>query len=214
MSNLINVCIDPGHGGKGVPGAVSRQYGYQEKEIALDISLKVRDFLLYATKENDTYILNEYCPQGHKALLDVLMTRIDDTDISLKDRCKKANSAKSKFFISIHCNSCTSVDPNGVETWCYETSKGSKALATNIQKAIMDHVKGYSLEINGKSQLIKSRGVKATTVYYTLRHTSMPSVVVECGFMSNPQEVRLMYENEQYRVALAKGIAIGILKSL
>lgn len=210
----INICIDPGHGGK-QPGAVSNKYGYQEKIIALDVSRKVRDYLLYATKEEGKIILNEHCSTKIKPLFDILMTRDDDTDISLSDRCNKANNAKSKFFVSIHCNSCNSEDPNGIETWCYDSSKSeSKKLATNIQNSLMENVKGYSLTIKGKKQSIKSRGVKATTVYYTLRHTTMPSVVVECGFMSNPEEVKLMYENEQYRLALAKGIAQGILDSL
>ena len=210
----INICIDPGHGGN-QPGAVSKKYNYKEKDIVLDISFKVRDYLSYATKEGDHYILNDYCPYSHIPLVDVTMTRIKDVDISLKDRCSIANKVKSKFFVSIHCNSCNSEDPNGIETWCYDSpTSESKKLATNIQNALMEQVKSYSLNIKDKKQPIRSRGVKATTVYYTLRHTSMPSVVVECGFMSNPEEVKLMYENEQYRIALAKGITLGILKSL
>ena len=214
MASKINICIDPGHGGI-QPGAVSSRYGYKEKDIVLDISLKVRDYLVYATKENNEYVLNDFCPEDHNPLVDVLMTRTTDKDVSLSDRCKLANNAKSKFFISIHCNSCNSEDPNGVETWCYDSSKPEpKNLANNIQRSIMNRVKDYKLNIKGKDQSIKSRGVKVTTVYYTLRHTTMPSIVVECGFMSNPQEVSLMYNSEDYRIALAKGIAEGILKSL
>lgn len=214
MSKLNIICIDPGHGR--TPGAVSSKYGYKEKDIVLDISLKVRDYLFYASKnEVGDFIINDYCPEHHSPLVDVLMTRTQDIDVSLKDRCVLANKEKSKFFISIHCNSCNSEDPNGIETWCYDSPKpDSKSLATNIQNSLMNKVKGFSLNIKGKDQPIKSRGVKVTTAYYTLRHTSMPSIVVECGFMSNPQEVSLMYNSENYRVALAKGIAEGILKSL
>ena len=214
MKNLKIICIDPGHGG--TPGAVSKKYGYKEKDIVLDISLKVRDYLLYASKnEEGDYIINDYCPEHHSPLVDVLMTRVNDIDVSLKERCSFANKNKAFFFISIHCNSCNSEDPYGIETWCYDSPKpDSKALANNIQNSMMEKVSSFSLNIKGRDYFIKSRGVKITTAYYTLRHTSMPSIVVECGFMSNPQEVRLMYENESYRIALAKGISLGILKSL
>jgi N-acetylmuramoyl-L-alanine amidase len=210
----MNICLDSGHGGI-QPGAVSSKYGYKEKDIVLDIALKVRDYLLYATKDGDNIVLNDHCPSDHKPLVDVIMTRETDKDVSLSDRCKIANNAKSRFFISIHCNSCNSEDPNGIETWCYESKNPEpKLLATNIQTSIMEMVKPYCLNIKGKDQAIRSRGVKQTTVYYTLRHTTMPSIVVECGFMSNPQEVSLMYNSEDYRIALSKGIAEGILKSL
>lgn len=214
MASKINICIDPGHGGI-QPGAVSSKYGYKEKDIVLDISHRVRDYLLYATKDGDKIILNDHCLSDHKPLVDVIMTRETDKDVSLSDRCKIANNAKSRFFISIHCNSCNSEDPNGIETWCYESKKPEpKMLATNIQTSMMEMVKPYRLNIKGKDQAIKSRGVKQTTVYYTLRHTTMPSIVVECGFMSNPQEVSLMYNSEDYRISIAKGISIGILKSI
>lgn len=212
-SKIVNICIDPGHGGI-QPGAVSKTFGYLEKDIALDISIKVRDYLLYATKEGDNYIINDHCPSS-SSLVEVSMTRTTDVDISLANRCAFANSKGSKFFVSIHCNSCTSEEPNGIETWCYDSKKSkSKTLATNIQNSIMERVKDFRLDINNEDQPIKSRGVKSTTAYYTLRHTTMPSVVVECGFMSNPQEVYLLYNSDKYRIAIAKGIAEGILKSL
>ena len=153
MSNIINICLDPGHGGS-QPGAVSSKYGYREKDIVLDISLKVRDYLLYATKSETGWEINDYCQQ-HSNLIEVLMTRVDDSSVSLKDRCVKANKAKSKLFVSIHCNSCTSEDPTGIETWCYDsaTSK-SRLLATNIQNALMNRVKPFSLNIKGKDQPI------------------------------------------------------------
>ena len=78
----------------------------------------------------------------------------------------------------------------------------------------MASVAGYTVSIKGKDQPIKSRGVKETTIYYTLKNTDAPSVVVECGFMSNPAEVYLMYNSEPYRIAIAKGIVLGILKSI
>lgn len=211
MSNKNIICIDAGHGGV-QPGAVNGTLGYMEKTIALDISLKVRDYLLYAYKDSsNNLIIEDVCNHPHEPLVDVLMTRKGDVDVSLKDRCLLANKEKATFFISIHCNSCKTSGPSGIETWHYTTSQDKpKQLADNIQKSMMEMVKPFS--ING--QPIKSRGVKSNNTYYTLRHTIMPSIVVECGFMSNNDEVKLMYENESYRIALAKGITKGILLSL
>lgn len=210
MIKLANICIDPGHGGV-MSGAVSHSFGYKEKDITLDISLKVRDYLLYASKEGDKYIIHDFCDKSNTPLVDVVMTRTGDTNISLKERCVLANKAKSTFFISIHCNSHKTSEPNGIETWYYSSSSPiPKKLAENIQNNMMENVKGYKVE----NHPIKSRGVKSTTTYYTLKHTVMPSIVVECGFMSNDEEVKLLYENEAYRVAIAKGIAKGILESL
>lgn len=210
MIKLANICIDPGHGGF-MSGAVNSTLGYKEKDIALDISLKVRDFLLYASKEDGQYIIHDYCERANTPLVDVIMTRTGDTDISLKERCALANKAKSTFFISIHCNSHKTPEPNGIETWYYSSSNAvPKKLAENIQKNMMENVKDYQVE----NHPIKSRGVKSTTTYYTLKHTVMPSIVVECGFMSNTDEVKLLYSNETYRIAIAKGIAKGILESL
>ena len=159
MASKMNICIDPGHGK--TPGAVSSKYGYKEKDIVLDISLKVRDYLVYATKENNEYVLNDFCPEDHNPLVDVLMTRTMDKDVSLSDRCKIANNAKSKFFISIHCNSCNSEDPNGVETWCYDSSKPEpKNLANNIQSSIMNRVKDYKLNIKGKNRPEQKRNAQ------------------------------------------------------
>ena len=209
MSEYL-VCIDPGHGGRQV-GAVSKEFGYQEKVIALDISLKVRDLLLYSDLEGSKLVFREYCQEGNRKNIDVLLTRTTDEDVSLADRCKKANKAKASIFVSIHCNSCNSTSPSGIETWCFDSPKSeSRPLAQSIQTCLMGEVSGYTLN----KKPIKSRGVKATTAYYTIRHTSMPSVVVECGFMSNPDEVDLMYNNEVYRESLAKGIVKGILTFL
>lgn len=180
------VCIDPGHGGE-QPGAVSPKYGYKEKDIVLDISLKVKSLL----------------ESKHK----VIMTRISDKNVALSERCKLANRNKADIFVSIHCNSCTSSIPSGIETWCYDSEKSrSRALAKFIQDSLMKEVRDFL--VNGNP--IKSRGVKATTAYYTIRHTAMPSVVVECGFMSNPSEVGLLYSREDYREHIALGIANGV----
>ncbi len=110
---MINICIDPGHGGAGHPGAVNGRF--QEKVAALSISLKLRDRL----KENG---------------FSVIMTRDTDIDVSLKSRCKIANDSGANAFISVHLNSCHSDEPHGAETWkWHKTRPFSKALADAVQ---------------------------------------------------------------------------------
>lgn len=203
------ICLDFGHGGS-EPGAVSKKYGYKEKDIVLKIGKLVAGYLNSAIKDNNSFILSGVDAKANTGVASVILTRDCDKDICLAERCKIANKEKADVFVSIHCNSCYSDSPNGIETWYYDSPKSSsKKLASCIQKALMDSVSSFTL--GADQQPIKSRGIKGSTVYYTLRHTVMPSVVVECGFMSSPIEVSLMNNDSTYRDALARGIALGIL---
>lgn len=81
VENLL-IAVDPGHGGKD-PGALIE--GYKEKDINLNVALKLRDIL---TKNG----------------IDVIMTRDKDKTVDLQQRCDIANKAHANYFISIHCN--------------------------------------------------------------------------------------------------------------
>ena len=215
MTKNVNVCLDSGHGGK-QPGAVSSTFGYKEKDIALDITMMVSAYLLYATpdKLSGGWILNDVCPADVKPPVNVILTRASDVDVTLSRRCVIANENKATCFVSIHCNSCNSETANGIETWYYKTgSKQSKMFAQEVQSCLLSETKGFLVkEKDGTSHAPKDRGVRSNTLYYTLRHTTMPSLVVECGFMSHDGEVQLMMTQE-YQNALARGIARGILNT-
>ena len=178
--NAPLIGIDPGHGGKDHPGACNRKK--READAALDISLRVQTLL-----------------EGGG--LRVLMTRVSDCDVSLKDRCDAANRARAAAFIAIHLNAAKSKAAYGAETWRYDTSNPvSIKLAENIQKSLIDETGA------------RDRGVKINHTFYTLRHTVMPSVVVECGFISNDDEAEKLWDNE-YRDRVALGIARGVLET-
>jgi N-acetylmuramoyl-L-alanine amidase len=174
------ICIDPGHGGGGHPGACNRKK--READAALDISLRVRTLL-------------------EDGGLRVLMTRVRDSDVCLKDRCDAANKANAAAFIAIHLNAAKSKAAYGAETWRYDTSNPvSIKLAGSIQKSLINETGA------------RDRGVKVNRTFYTLRHTVMPSVVVECGFISNDDEAEKLWDDD-YRDRIARGVARGILET-
>lgn len=161
------------------PGAISRD-GRMEKDGVLDIAYRVRQLL----------IADDICS--------VAMTRSSDEHISLLDRCRFANRLKADAFVSIHMNSCARhlKPPKGIEVYGYGTDS---RLAKCIHTSLIETIQPKPID----------RGVRNGSRYTTVCKTSMPSVVVECGFINNPEEVELLWD-DTYRQWIAKGIAEGI----
>jgi len=124
----------------------------------------------------------------------VIMTRDSDVFIPLPTRVAIANSNRGASFVSIHFNCASRVGANGIETYYY--SSDSASLAASIHRNV---VSGAPSENRG----IRRRG------FYVLRRTSIPAVLVECGFLTNPTEGRLALTGD-YRQKLAEQIARGI----
>lgn len=180
------VCIDPGHGGTS-SGAVNGKR--MEKDDNLRLSLLVRD------------ILEE---RGYT----VVMTRNDDSDVSLEDRCKIANKARASLFVSIHRNSSTSPDAVGIEMWVHSMNPTDDNL---LAQNILDN-----LDVAGISQ---NRGIHsgyrdgADLNYYINRNTKMPSVLAEIGFISSKADNKDFDEKlENYAIAIADGIEMTLLE--
>jgi N-acetylmuramoyl-L-alanine amidase len=125
----------------------------------------------------------------------VVMTRNSDVFVTLGDRVRIANSYRDAAFVCIHFNSATRTGANGIETYYYSTQ--SAALAADIHRQV---VAGTNSDNRG----IRRRG------YYVLRRTSIPAILVECGFLTNPTEARLALQSS-YRERLAQRIAYGIM---
>lgn len=125
----------------------------------------------------------------------VVMTRETDADVSLKRRCEISNGAGADAFVSIHLNASTNPTAHGAETWEWELAKG--ALADAVQTELIS-ASGF-----------KDRGVRSTSVFYVLRHTVAPAIVVECGFISNETERGRLFD-EAMQDKIAAGIARGI----
>lgn len=173
LYSKVKVVVDAGHGGKD-SGAVG--HGRKEKDIVLSISQKVNSKL--------------------KSLgFQTIMTRSNDTYISLSERYSIANRNNADIFVSIHANSSTSTSASGIET----LYKNYKTLADNIQAGMLN-------ETNGKS-----RGLKYRTDLAVLNGTRMPSALVEVGFISNSSESSQI-GSDSYQEKLATGIVKGIAK--
>ena len=131
----------------------------------------------------------------------VIMTREDDKFLTLAERCIIANREKADIFVSLHCNSAENKDAHGIETWRY-TSVGAttKQLAENIQCRL--------IEATGA----RDRGVKEGSLY-VLKHTRMPAVLAEIGFISNTDESIKLFKTH-YQTKIAKAICQGIIDSL
>jgi N-acetylmuramoyl-L-alanine amidase len=125
----------------------------------------------------------------------VVMTRDTDVFVPLPTRVAIANSYRDAAFVSIHFNCAPRVGANGIETYYYRSD--SAGLATRIHRNV---VAGAPSENRG----IRRRG------FYVIRKTAIPSVLVECGFLTNPTEGQLA-QTAQYRQQLAQEIAQGII---
>lgn len=128
--------------------------------------------------------------QGYR----VVMTRDSDVFIPLGTRVAIANSQRGAAFVSIHFNCASRSGANGIETYYYRSD--SAGLAQSIHRNV---VSGAPTENRG----IRRRG------FYVLRRTAIPSVLVECGFLTNPTEGSLAL-SAGYRQKLAEQIARGI----
>ena len=168
------IVVDPGHGGKDA-GAISGKY--YEKVAALAISKKL-----------ETELKN----QGAT----VIMTRDDDTFISLQDRVDISNNQDATIFISIHLNSSEKSAPNGIETHWYKDN--SKKLAENVHTNLIKNIKCVD------RGLINSK-------FYVINHTVAPAILVEVGFISNIAERNELFE-EKRQNATAKAIKNGVLE--
>src|SRR5205809_4543366 len=124
----------------------------------------------------------------------VIMTRDTDVFVPLPTRVAIANSYRNAIFVCIHFNSAKRAGADGIETYFY--SRDSLPLAS----AIHYFVAGGAPSPN--------RGVRRRG-YYVLRKTSVPAVLVECGFLTNPTEASYA-QNASYRQKLAEEIAAGV----
>ena len=124
----------------------------------------------------------------------VIMTRDSDVFIPLGTRVAIANRYRGATFVSIHFNCAPRVGANGIETYYYRSD--SSGLAASIHRNVV------SISPS-ENRGIRRRG------FYVLRRTAIPSVLVECGFLTNPTEGRLALSSA-YRQSLAEQIARGI----
>lgn len=178
------VVIDAGHGGKD-GGCMSKRDDYEEKELTLKTAFLVRNCLQQL---------------GYR----VVMTRTQDTYIPLDERAEIANTINANLFVSIHYNYSTNSNAKGVEVFYYKekTKKPSKRILKSID--LGSEVLKKVISRTGTP----SRGLKEAN-FAVVRETTMPAILVEAGFLSNPSE-RSRINDPNYQKLIAWGIATGV----
>ncbi|NLZ47807.1 MAG: family 10 glycosylhydrolase [Clostridiales bacterium] len=132
--------------------------------------------------------------------LEVYMTRDTDKYVSLSDRAQFANNLRTDIFVSVHNNSYTNQSVNGIETFYYSTDTKGKEMAEKVQKSLIANTKA------------NNRGAKSGN-YLVIRETIMPAILVECGFITNREELNKL-KTKSYQDKLAYSIAYGVLNFL
>jgi N-acetylmuramoyl-L-alanine amidase len=185
------IILDPGHGGP--DGGASYGKNIFERDIALNIAFKVRDYL-----------------EQQGAL--VIMTREDSNDLAgdtkgirnrkvedLKNRVKIINESDASMFITIHLNAIPSERWSGAQTFYYGSLEENERLAIMIQSEIRRNLENTT------------RSAKAISGIYLLKKAQTPGALVEVGFLSNPHERQLLTQDE-YQEKMAASIYKGILR--
>ena len=184
------IVIDPGHGGND-PGKVAINSAL-EKDVNLAIALKLKKYL----EQED---------------MEVVMTRQEDKGLyeetdsnrkvhDMKNRLAIMEGAKPALVVSVHQNSYPEESVSGVQVFYYRDSAEGKRAALLMQEQMIATL-----------QPAKEREAKENSTYYILKKTTVPTIIVECGFLSNREEAdRLTSEDYQERVAWA--IHLGIMR--
>ncbi|RKZ03166.1 hypothetical protein DRQ21_06480 [Candidatus Fermentibacteria bacterium] len=222
LADFDCIVVDPGHGGRD-PGAVGAN-GSQEKDRTLEISLMVRDLLRIRLPE-----------------LRIVLTRTSDEYVSLGARTRMANRNRADLFVSIHCNAAENRSAGGFETYFLSRARTDDAravqmlennvlelddvstvsedplsfLLADMAQSIFQNQSSYlagAIQSNF-TQLFpgrRSRGVKRAG-FYVLRGAYMPAVLVEVGFISNPEEEQLL-KSLDFRFKAAQAIVESIVE--
>ena len=191
VSNKV-IVLDAGHG---VPdeGAESSR-GTTEAETNLKIALKVQSLL---EQSGATVILTR---SDENAIYDIDSKTLKQKKISdIHNRVKIGNESSADIFVSIHLNKIPQQQYSGWQTFYQEGNEKSINLAKSIQTNLNDSIQKENKRV----------AMKLNTVYI-MKHVEIPTTIVECGFLSNPEEEKLLIDDE-YQDRLAWGIYNGIM---
>jgi N-acetylmuramoyl-L-alanine amidase len=192
ISNQITVAIDAGHGGFD-PGKVG-VYNILEKDINLIISKKLQKIL---EEDGISVIMTRTDEKGLYKEADHDKKRVD-----MQKRVSIINSSNATLAVSIHQNSYTSESIKGAQVFYYSVSSRGKELAEIIQNSLKNIINDGN-----------KREAKPNSKYYMLINTSCPLVIVECGFLTNYKEAKLLTD-DSYQNKVVYAIYLGIIEYL
>lgn len=190
LLNNKTICIDAGHGGEdpGKVGTISN-----EDKINLKIAKDLKAILMSMganitmTRDSDS---------GLYANDSSSWSKLND----MKQRRNIIKESNCDIFVSIHMNAHTDNVSKGAQVFYLQNHEQSKLLATKIKA-----------EIDATGEYAKRREIKPRNDLYILKNDNVPSVIVECGFLSEPNEEKKL-NDEEYQKQIAKYIAVGIVK--
>lgn len=189
------IILDAGHGGID-PGALTKDKNTAEKDVNLIITLKIKELLeasgalVILTREEDVSLYEE---SGDKTIR-------QKYNENLKNRKKIIQESNADMFVSIHLNAFEQSKYYGAQTFYPKGKEDSIGLSKYIQgelKRVVDKT--------------NNREVKARDDIYLLKENEIPSVLIECGFLSNEKEAKLLVD-KKYQEKLAWSIYVGIQK--
>lgn len=194
VSNHVLI-LDAGHGNP--DGGATGADGSIESNLNLDIVLKLQKLL---ESSNCTVILTRSDENG---IYETDCETIRQKKVSdMKKRVDIANNSNSEMFISIHMNKLEQTQYSGWQTFYKNQDENSKKIAQNIQ-----------LSLNNFLEKPNSREIKSISGIYLTKNVEIPLVIVECGFLSNNEENKLL-QTDSYQNELAWSIYIGIMDYL
>ena len=189
------IILDAGHGGID-PGAMSSDGSVLEKDINLQITKKIKKLIeasggnVILTREKDVSLYEE----GENK------TTRQKYNENLKNRKKIIVESQADMFVSIHLNSFQDSKYYGAQTFYPTGKEDSEALAKMVQ-----------IELKQTVDDTNNREIKPRDDLYLIKDNKMPSILIECGFLSNEKEAKLLTE-EEYQDKIAWAIYVGIQK--
>lgn len=187
-NNREVIAVDPGHGG-GDPGMIGVD-NLKEKGINLEIARKLERVL---TEKGYRVVMTRKEDQG---LYDP--SALNKKAQDMQRRITLLEEVSPVLTVSIHQNSYSDPSVRGPQVFYYESSQEGKKLAQAVQE-----------EMNQKLLPQRPRQIKGNTSYYLLKRSKGTLVIVECGFLTNPEEAELL-QKEEYQQKVAGAVADGI----
>jgi len=184
---MSTVVLDAGHGGNAVvgnssPNNATGPSGTKEKDIALDIVLRIANVL-------------------HGIGINVLLTRNSDVNLDLKDRAAVAANINAEAFLSVHFNGSTNPSIQGSETWVHAASTGdSRLLAAAVQQRLVIAT-GYA------DRGVRSKGLGVLSLAHQSPATAC--CLVEISFLTNPTDENRL-QDTTYKNSLASALATAL----
>lgn len=192
LSSLPTIMIDAGHGGE---DGGAQAGGVVEKDINLDIARKAADILRLSG-----YTVKEVRREDASVYSDDADTLREKKVSDLNNRVKLFNERDNQLVVSIHQNKFDNSKYHGTQIFYSENHPDSVDLAKAIQTSVV------LLLQNDNTRKIKPSGKDI----FILKNTTVPAVIVECGFLSNPEELRKLTD-QTYQKEIAYAIVMGVI---